>query len=104
VGEDGKIPGIHVRRTVQRTSMPRGGHREETIDEYWLTQAQALKVSARSETAPADALLDEMVPAVAALVRGHVCQRNGARSGMLACQCIGSVANMPDLCQSVPRC
>lgn len=29
--------------------------------EYWLTRNQALKVAARSETPPADALLDEMI-------------------------------------------
>jgi hypothetical protein len=30
----GDLPCIHVRDTVSRTSMPRGGEREETIAEY----------------------------------------------------------------------
>jgi hypothetical protein len=91
VGEDGKIPGIHVRRTVQRTSMPRGGHREETIDEYWLTQAQALKVSARAETAPADALLDEMVHVFLLAVQGKL---PGQQSDPRVDQLVGIVTTL----------
>jgi hypothetical protein len=38
-----------------------GGERAFEVVEYWLTRAQALKVSAKSDTVPADALLDEMI-------------------------------------------
>lgn len=57
----GKLNDIHVCPTVGRTSMPNGGTRETLTDEYFLTESQALKVAAKSETEPADALLDEMI-------------------------------------------
>lgn len=60
----------HVRSAVERTSMPRGGVRETTVSEYWLTEAQALKVIARSETKVADAILDEMIAVYIAARRG----------------------------------
>ena len=41
--------------------MPRGGTRETTINAYWLTEAQILKVCARSETEVAEAILDDMI-------------------------------------------
>jgi hypothetical protein len=50
-----------VRPTVGRASMPRGGTREVTVKEYWLTEAELLKVIARSETPVADAILDDMI-------------------------------------------
>ena len=53
--------GLHVRSTVERTSMPQGGTRETAVTEYWLTEAQLLKVCARSETPIAEAVLDEMI-------------------------------------------
>jgi hypothetical protein len=40
--DGGELPGIHVRGATPRTSMPRGGFREETVSEYWLTEAQSL--------------------------------------------------------------
>lgn len=51
----------HVRSTVERTSMPRGGEREVVVNAYWLTEAQILKVCARSETPVAESILDEMI-------------------------------------------
>ncbi len=51
----------YVRPTVGRTQMPTGGTRETTINTYWLTEAQVLKVCARSETEVAEAILDEMI-------------------------------------------
>lgn len=51
----------HVRATVARTSMPRGGEREVAVNAYWLTEAQILKVVARSETPAAESILDEMI-------------------------------------------
>ena len=53
--------GVHVRSTVERTSMPRGGERTTTVNEFWLTEAQLLKVVARSETPVAEAILDDMI-------------------------------------------
>lgn len=50
-----------VRRTVVRTQMPTGGTRETKINTYWLTEAQVLKVCARSETEVAEAILDDMI-------------------------------------------
>lgn len=63
--------GPHVRSTVERTSMPKGGAREVTVLVYWLTEAEALKVIARSETPIADAVLDEII-AVYMAVRRHL--------------------------------
>lgn len=48
----------------------RGGNKHRT-DEYWLTEAQFLKVVARSETPVADALLDQMI-AVFLAVKQHL--------------------------------
>lgn len=42
----------------QRTGF---GEREYTVNEYWFSEAQLLKVIARSETPIADAILDEMI-------------------------------------------
>lgn len=61
LADDGKMPGIHVRDTVSRTSMPRGGEREVKVTEYWLTEAEALYLAAKSETDAADAMLREMI-------------------------------------------
>lgn len=64
-----KLP--HVRTTVMRTSMPKGGARDVTVQEYWLTEAEALKFIARSETPIAEAILDEII-AVYMAVRRHL--------------------------------
>jgi hypothetical protein len=48
-----------VRATVSRSSIPNGGFRDDSA--YHLTEAQALKVAAKSETEPADKLLDEII-------------------------------------------
>lgn len=51
---EGKLNDSELRRVVRQT----GGRPAEEI---WLTEAQALKVVAKSETAKADALLDEVI-------------------------------------------
>jgi hypothetical protein len=56
--ESGKLNDSDVRRTVRRTLV---GVAERDVEELWLTEAQALKVVAKSETAKADAMLDEMI-------------------------------------------
>jgi hypothetical protein len=67
-----QLVNVHVRPATGRTSMPKGGFREETGDEYWLTEAQALKVAARSETEIANELLDEMIAVYMAARRGEL--------------------------------
>lgn len=61
----------HVRITVMRTSMPKGGTREVKVRDYQLTEAELLKFIARSETPVAEAVLDEMI-AVYMAVRRHL--------------------------------
>lgn len=51
-----KINEIHVRSKVERT-----GATTRTVREYWLTEAQLLKVIARSRTEVAEAILDDMI-------------------------------------------
>lgn len=57
----GKLPEVCVRGIVSRTQMPTGGVRETKVNEYFLTEAQALKVIAKSETEIADKILDEII-------------------------------------------
>jgi hypothetical protein len=47
-------------------------HRDQLVNEYWLTEAQALKVSAKSETAIADQILDEVIRVFIAVRRGQL--------------------------------
>lgn len=51
-----------------------------TVDEYWLTEPQALKVIAKSETAKADAILSEVIAVFVAWRHGRlpVANTNGA--------------------------
>jgi hypothetical protein len=57
-----KLKDIHVRDTVTWTQMPApGGIRKTIVPEFWLTEAQLLKVIARSETEIADVILDDMI-------------------------------------------
>jgi len=53
--DEKKLKDLVVFATVAKTSGGRPGR------EYWLTEAQALKVVAKSETSIADALLDEVI-------------------------------------------
>jgi hypothetical protein len=55
------LPGIYVRGTVSRTSMPRGGERETEGEEYLLTLDEALFVAARSETPAGAAVLKRLI-------------------------------------------
>lgn len=63
---DGKLNDIHRCATVARGAAP------QPVTEFWLTEAQALKVAAKSETAPADALLDEMIRVFMLARRGQL--------------------------------
>jgi len=63
LSETAGIDEVLMRATVARIEKTGAisGVEHREVTEYWLTRAQALKVAARSETAPADALLDEMI-------------------------------------------
>jgi hypothetical protein len=68
---ESKLRDVHVRRTVQRTQMPgKGGVRQTDIEEFWLTEAQALFVIAKSETPEATALLQEVIEVFRLAIRG----------------------------------
>lgn len=68
----GKLNDVSMRPAVERIAKTGavGGIEEREVNEYWLTEAQALKVSARSETDVADALLDQMIAVFTAFTRG----------------------------------
>ena len=51
----------NCRATVARQSTGNGGRREFSTQEYWLTEAELLKVIARCSTPIADAILDDMI-------------------------------------------
>jgi hypothetical protein len=59
--KDEKLRDIRMRATASRIELRRGVHRDQVVNEYWLTERQALKVIAKSETAIADAILDEVI-------------------------------------------
>ena len=61
LAKEGALSGIHVRATVGRTSMPRGGTRETEVNEYWLTLEEALFVTAKSETKTANEILKAII-------------------------------------------
>jgi hypothetical protein len=64
----GSLSDVAVFATTAKTSGGRPG------SDFWLTEAQALKVAAKSETEPADALLNEMI-------RVYMLARRGALPG-----------------------
>lgn len=59
--KSGDLQGVDVRATVARTQMPTGGFRETPVDEFWLTEEQALFLVAKSETAAANKLTREVI-------------------------------------------
>jgi hypothetical protein len=80
LADAGELPGVHVRPAVGRTSMPRGGTREVTVNEYWLTLEEALFVTAKSETKTANEILRALIKAFLAArdaVDAEVKQRVG---------------------------
>jgi hypothetical protein len=58
--ERGELTGVLCRTAAVQQTGQRGGAHEETT-EYWLTEAQALKVSARSGTRIANQILDHVI-------------------------------------------
>jgi hypothetical protein len=66
-----KIKEIYVRATVARYELRPGvQHPGQRAREYWLTEAQLLKLIARSETEIADAILDDMIRVYMLMRRG----------------------------------
>lgn len=59
----------HCRPAVGRQSTGNGGEREYTVTEYWLTEAELLKLCARSKTPIAESVLDDMIRVYVAVRR-----------------------------------
>lgn len=58
---DGKLKDIQMRRSVRRIEIRPGVFRDDVVNEYWLTEAQALYVIAKSGTDVAHAVLSEVI-------------------------------------------
>ena len=69
---DKKLSDIRCVRTARMQSTGLGRIRSRLVDEHWLTEAQALKVIAKSETAIADAILDDVIAVFIAVRRGQL--------------------------------
>lgn len=67
---DDKLRGVLQFRTVRNYESRPGIKQERAVDEFWLTEAQALKVIAKAETDTADAILDEMIEVFRLAIRG----------------------------------
>lgn len=72
MAKTGKLLGVLQRATATRYESKPGIWQERVVDQYWLTEAQALKVVAKSETAIADAILDEVIRVFIAYRIGHL--------------------------------
>lgn len=68
--KDGKLPRIHVRHTVWRSSMPRGGERSTLIEEFWPNLSELLAIVAQSGTAIGDALFDDLIRVYILAIKG----------------------------------
>jgi hypothetical protein len=66
-----KIAELHKRSTVERYEIRPGiEHPGQPTDEFWLTEAQVLKLCARTETPIAEPILDDMIRVYIAVRRG----------------------------------
>lgn len=75
----GQLSEVYKRPTTGRYELRPGvWHPGQDATEYWLTEAQALKVTARSETDVADEQLDEMIAVYMAARRGELPQQIAA--------------------------
>lgn len=72
LGRDGKLNDINRCPAVGRRD---DGMPSPHVVEYWLTEKQALKVIAKSDTATADAILDEVIDIFVAYRRGRLLPR-----------------------------
>ncbi len=71
------------RATVARQRTRHGGEREYTVNEYWLTHAQALRVATRAETANADAVQEFIAKVFLAVARGMARRANPSNDGVI---------------------
>lgn len=70
--DKGEIPDVHVRRTVRRTQMPTGGVRETVVEEFWLTEREALLVCSASDAPNAGTVRAALVDLFIAWRRGKL--------------------------------
>jgi len=68
--KDGKLRDIQTIRVTRMVSRRGRGQVRVEEEEFWLTEAQALKVIAKSGTDAADAILDEMIEVFRLAIRG----------------------------------
>ena len=68
----GEIHEVHVRPAVGRTSMPRGGSRSVEVDEFWLTEREALLVCSASDAPNAPVVRAALVDLFIAWRRGKL--------------------------------
>ena len=66
----GNLKDIRMRGAVQRIDLGQNRFRDDEVEEYWLTQKQALKVIMRSDAAMADAIQDEIIDVYVAYRQG----------------------------------
>lgn len=68
--DGGYLPGIQTRATKERIERQGRGIIEITVDEYYLTEAEALLVISKSETSVATAIMKEVIDVYIAVRRG----------------------------------
>jgi len=81
---DGEISGISCRSTVKRQLVNGGSEREYTVNEYWLTESQALMVAIHSKTDAAKKVRKDMVRVCMAARRGLLPQQQAANDQLVA--------------------
>jgi hypothetical protein len=84
-------PGDKIREVFPRATVARGLFRgekqaQQLVEEFWLTEAQLLKVCARAETPIADAILDDMIRVYIAVRRGLLVQPAADGAALCALQ------------------
>lgn len=70
--KSGDLSGVSMRATVARIEIRPGVFRNDTVNEYWLTEADALFVVTKSETPRANAITREVIDVFLAWRRGHL--------------------------------
>lgn len=69
--KEGKLLEVCMRASVSRIQKSTGGVEEREVQEYWLTEAQALKVIAKSGTHIADQILDQVIAVFVYVRKSH---------------------------------
>ena len=99
--EAGFLPNISIRDTVSRTELPSGGVRETTVQEYHLTEAEALLVISRSETEVATKIMQEVIDVYISVRRGLLSAPN--QSAELALMVSSIQALAANVAQSISK-